>query len=180
MRFLISTALAIVLSMSMSACTEEEVAELPPPAKLTHEAMGYYCNMTVTEHHGPKGQIRLKSQNKPVWFSSVRDTIAFTLLPEEPKDIIAIYVTDMSNPEAWENSENGDWVEAKSAHYVTGSTKNGGMGAPEPVPFASKENAEKFAGQHGGKVVTFTDIPHGAILGPVEVTSSYDKKEHGG
>jgi len=180
MRFLTSAALAIVFSMSMSACMEEEVTELPPPAPLTHEAMGYYCNMTVTEHHGPKGQIRLKSQDKPVWFSSVRDTIAFTLLPEEPKDISAIYVTDMSNPEAWENPENGDWIEAKSAHYVTGSAKSGGMGAPEPVPFASKENAEKFVAQHGGMIVTFAEIPHSAILGPVEVTSSHDKKEHGG
>ena len=180
MRALTSIGSTLALAISLSACMEEEIVEAPPPSPLTHEAMGYYCNMTVAEHHGPKGQIRLKSMNKPVWFSSVRDTIAFTLLPEEPKDIIAIYVTDMSKPEAWENPENGDWIEAKTAHYVTGSTKNGGMGAPEPVPFVSKEKAEHFAIQYGGKVVVYKDIPHSTILGPVEITRSHGKKGNGG
>ena len=180
MRPLTSTCLAIILAVALSACSDEEQAELPPPAPLTQEAIGYYCNMTVREHHGPKGQIRLKSEEKPIWFSSVRDTIAFTLLPEEPKDIWAIYVTDMSRPETWENPETGDWIEAKSALFVIGSTRNGGMGAPEPVPFSSKAAAEKFASQYGGEIVGLSDISENSILGPVEVGNNHQNMENGG
>ncbi len=180
MRLLTSTCFAIILAAGLSACGDEQQAELPPPAVLTQEAIGYYCNMTVKEHSGPKGQIRLKSADKPVWFSSVRDTIAFTLLPEEPKDIWVVYVTDMSKAEAWENPETGDWIEAETALFVIGSTRTGGMGAPEPVPFSSQEAAEKFADRYGGEIVGLSDIPEDAILGPVEVGIDRQNMEPGG
>jgi hypothetical protein len=51
----------------------------------------------VLDHPGPNGQIFIKGQAEPVWFASVRDTVAFTLLPEEPKDVTAIYVNDMAS-----------------------------------------------------------------------------------
>jgi copper chaperone NosL len=136
--------------------------------------------MTVREHHGPKGQIRLKSEDQPIWFSSVRDTIAFTLLPEEPKDIWVVYVTDMSKAETWESPENGNWIEAKTALFVIGSNRNGGMGAPEPVPFSSQKAAEKFANRYGGEIVGLSDIPENAILGPVEVGDNHQNMEQGG
>ena len=59
------------------------------------DAVGYYCSMIVVDHGGPKAQIYLDAEAKPIWFSSVRDAIAFTLLPDEPKAIAAIYVNDM-------------------------------------------------------------------------------------
>ena len=177
MRKLLSTWLLVLITGLFSGCLEKEVAELPPPALLTDDAIGYYCNMTVTEHQGPKGQIRLKNLDNPVWFSSVRDTIAFTLLPEEPKSIDAIYVTDMSKESAWENPEGNDWIEISSAYFVMGSTKNGGMGAPEPVPFSTRETAEKFAEKFGGNVVTYADIPESSILGPVEIGSTQTNED---
>lgn len=180
MRLLTSTGLAIILAAGLSACGDEEQAELPPPASLTQEAIGYYCNMTVREHPGPKGQIRLKSENQPIWFSSVRDTIAFTLLPEEPKDIWVVYVSDMSKSETWESPVNGNWIEAKSALFVIGSIRTGGMGAPEPVPFSSQEAAEKFANQYGGEIVGLSDIPENEILGPVDVGNNHQNMEQGG
>ena len=85
----------LALALTTTACGEEQVAEAPPPAELTREAIGYYCNMIVEDHSGPKGQIFLSDKSDPIWFSSVRDAIAFTLLPEEPKNIAAIYVNDM-------------------------------------------------------------------------------------
>ncbi len=180
MLFLKSSCLAVVLAFGLSACTEEEIAKLPAPAPLTIEAVGYYCNMTITDHQGPKGQVRLKSLKKPLWFSSVRDTVAFTLLPEEPKDIIVVYVTDMSNPDAWTNPENRDWIEAMAAHFVIGSSKKGGMGAAEPVPFATRQAAEGFAAEYGGKIAAFSEIPESAVLGTVEIGSNNDNKEYGG
>jgi len=179
MRFSILAYLSIGLMVGLSGCVEQEVVEVPPPAPLTDQAVGYYCNMTMTEHQGPKGQIRLKSRKDPVWFSSVRDTVAFTMLPEEPKDIQAVYVTDMSNEASWRDPENSTWIAAKTAHYVMGSRKNGGMGAPEPVPFATKEAAQIFSRQYGGNIVAFSDIPESSILGPVELSNNPQIKEPG-
>ncbi|MHA1151431.1 MAG: nitrous oxide reductase accessory protein NosL, partial [Alphaproteobacteria bacterium] len=97
-----------------------------------------------------------------------------------PKDIWAVYVTDMSEAETWENPETGDWIEARSALFVIGSSRRGGMGAPEPVPFSSREAAAKFADQYGGEIVGLSDIPDHAILGPVEIGDNHQNTEHGG
>ncbi|NIQ52250.1 MAG: hypothetical protein GWN85_01855, partial [Gemmatimonadetes bacterium] len=53
----------------------------PLPVEITRDHIGYYCNMIVVDHVGPKGQVHIKGRADPVWFSSVRDTIVFTLLP---------------------------------------------------------------------------------------------------
>jgi len=156
-----------VVLLLLTGCDDEKLAELPPPAKISREATGYYCSMTVVDHKGPKGQIILASrQDDPLWFTSVRDTVAFTLLPEEAKDIAAIYVTDMAAAGEWDHPESGPWwIEARSAWYVIGSDRRGGMGAPEAVPFGTKDAAETFAAKNGGQVFAFADIPHDAILG---------------
>ncbi len=154
------------LLLLAAACGEEQMGEAPPPAELTREAIGHYCKMIVQDHKGPKGQIFLSGKPEPIWFSSVRDTLAFTLLPEEPKDIAAIYVNDMGRA-SWDQPEAGTWIEAKSAWYVIGSTRQGGMGAPEAVPFSKRADAEDFAAAHKGRVVAFSEIPSDAILGEV-------------
>lgn len=157
--------LALVLLTLLAAC-EEPPAAPPPPASLTQEAVGHYCGMTVAAHAGPKGQIHVAGRAQPYWFTSVRDTKAFTLLPEEPKDLAAIYVTDMSGVRNWR--EPGPWIDARQAHYVIGSSQTGGMGAPEAVPFSDRTAAEAFAAGHGGRIVGWAAIPADYVLGPAE------------
>lgn len=157
-------ALALVAALSLAACGEEaETAAKPAPQELTREAVGYYCNMIVAAHAGPKAQLFLHGEAVPLWFSSVRDAVAFTLLPEEPKRIAAIYVNDMGVA-AWDAPEPGTWIEAETARYVIGSRMRGGMGAREAVPFADPAAAEAFAERHGGRVVGFAEIPQDYIL----------------
>lgn len=139
---------------------------MPDANTLTRDANGYYCLMTVEYHKGPKGQIIL-SDNKVLWFTSVRDTIAFTLSPEEPKNIAAIYVNDMSKAE-WDNPGADNWIDAKKAWYVLGSNKTGGMDAPEAVPFGNKVSAQQFAKDNGGKVKFYDVIPKEYITGTSE------------
>ena len=74
----------------------------------------------------------------------MRDTIAFTLSAEEPKNIVAMYVNDMTNAD-WDNPGVDNWIDARNAWYVLGSNVSGGMGAPEAVPFSTKEKAALFA-----------------------------------
>jgi copper chaperone NosL len=156
----LSTLLIIIL---LTACEKNQPVEVPPAQKLTREANGYYCLMTVTDHSGPKGQILLTGQQQALWFTSVRDTIVFTLSPGEPKNIAAIYVNDMTNAN-WDDPGADNWIDAHKAWYVLGSKHTGGMGAPEAVPFSTKATAESFARQQGGSVYTFISIPPEYIL----------------
>ena len=168
------TALAVLLLLS--ACGEDQSVDVPEPQELTRAAIGHYCNMIVVDHAGPKGQIVLTDKAEPIWFSSVRDTIAFTLLPEEAKNIAAIYVNDMGRA-SWTAPEAGTWIDARAAWYVIGSGRRGGMGAPETVPFSQRPAAEAFVAEHGGQIVAFAEIPSDAVLG--EVQESDQPAAHG-
>lgn len=181
--------LALVLGslfgvVSLMGCNQDVTEAAPPPHALTPAAIGHYCGMNLLEHAGPKGQIILASQTDPIWFSSARDTVAFTLLPEEPKDIRAIYVSDMAKAPSWEDPGANNWVDARKAFFVVGSSAQGGMGAPETVPFSNRPAADEFVAQHSGRVVTFGEIPRDYVLGsepaaadPVEATGLGDMHE---
>ena len=154
----------------LAACSGDTVPlPPPPPAEAGDEATGYYCGMLLMDHAGPKGQVHLASRDAPLWFSSVRDTIAFLRLPEEAKDITAVYVNDMGAARNWDQPESGTWVDAHTAWFVIDSTMRGGMGANEAVPFASREAADAFRAEHGGEVVRLADIADDYVLGPVEL-----------
>ena len=47
---------------------------------------------------------------------------------------------------------------------VIESRKQGGMGAPETIPFSDRADAERFVAEHGGRIVTFTDVPQAYVL----------------
>lgn len=151
----------------LTACGKSPVAEIPAAQTLTREASGYYCLMTVVNHKGPKGQILLTDKPQALWFTSVRDTIAFTRSPEEPKNVAAIYVNDMSDAN-WDDPGADNWIAARAAWYVIGSEVSGGMGAPEAVPFSTKEKAALFAMKNGGSVHSFDSIPEAYIQNSVD------------
>lgn len=156
----------VLIGLALAGCRDEKAAEIPPPQRMTAEAVGNYCGMNVLEHPGPKGQIVFSRVLTPVWFSSVRDTVAFTLLPEEAKTYQAIYVSDMARAPSWDKPGADNWVEARQAVYVIESRVTGGMGAAEAVPFSERAAAERFAAENGGRVVAFAEIPRDYILGP--------------
>lgn len=163
----------------LAACGQEQTAEAPPaPLEVADDATGHYCGMLVSTHDGPKGQIHLASREDPIWFTSVRDTVAFTRLPEEPKDILAIYVNDMAKAEQWNQPEEGTWMDAREAWFVIESERRGGMGAPEAVPFSDEMAAEGFRANYGGRLVRFDDIPDDFVLGPVELTDHDHDHDH--
>ena len=107
--------LAAAFSVALAGCSDEGTVAPPPPFALTADAIGRYCGMNVLEHPGPKGQVILGKIPEPIWFSSARDAVAFTMLPEEPKDIAAIYVSAMAEAPSWDEPGEGNWVEARQA-----------------------------------------------------------------
>ena len=149
--------IAMALGMMLAACSEEPGVDAPAPVATTPDATGHYCGMLLAEHAGPKGQILLKSANQPVWFTSVRDTFTFLELPEEPKDIAAVYVSDMGKAPSWEKPGDDNWILADKAVYVVESDRVGGMGGAEAVPFGEEASAKAFIEEHGGRVVPFDE-----------------------
>jgi len=161
---------AFLLLPLLNGCSDDTTSvEVPGPIAMTEEAVGHYCNMNILEHTGPKAQIHLKNIQFPIWFSQVRDAIAFMRLPEETQEPVAIYVNDMGKATDWDFPADDTWIEISSAFFVIESNRIGSMGAPEAVPFSSREAADNFAGKYGGKVVLLDEIPDAYVLGPVDL-----------
>lgn len=155
----------LLTALVLASCGPKNAGPPPPPFALTAEATGHYCGMSLLEHKGPKGQIILASGSEPIWFSSARDALSFTMLPDEAKDIRAVYVSDMASAQSWDDPGATNWIDAHKAFFVIGSTRQGGMGAPETVPFSDRAAADKFAATYGGQVVTFDEVPRDYVLG---------------
>ncbi|SUB02350.1 NosL [Pannonibacter phragmitetus] len=163
------------LALLLAACQPEAATQRPEPVAMTAASLGHYCQMNLLEHPGPKAQVHLAGMDgKPLFFSQVRDAIAYQRMPEQSGVITAIYVSDMGKAESWDKPGADNWIAADAAVYVTGATVQGGMGAPELVPFSSREKAEAFAAGHGGQLVTLKDIPDEEILAPVEFATDAD------
>ena len=163
-RALALLAIGLLTVSGAAGCSEDDdVVARPAPLEPTREASGHYCGMILVDHSGPKAQVHLPGEAEPVWFSSVRDAIAFTMLPEEPRNYTAIYVNDMGVAQ-WEAPEPDTWIDANGASYVIGSDRMGGMGVPEAVPFATREAAEGFVAAHGGRIVALTEVPESYIF----------------
>ena len=166
--------LPICLALTLAACREDEVAALPDPVSMTDEALGYYCQMNLDEHPGPKAQVHLEGQPAPLFFAQVRDAIAYQRMPEQSHAILAIYVSDMGAAVSWEEPGVNNWTAADTAYYVVGARIDGGMGAPELVPFADQAKAEDFVKAQGGQVLGLADIADEIVLAPVEFTLDAD------
>ena len=158
---------SIVITLALAACgqtTTSAPAELPKAQVITEHSKGYYCTMNLAEHNGPKAQIFLDSKpNEPLWFSTVTQIFGFVQHPGEPKDIAAIYVSDMGAVADWNTPNSDVWIDAKTAYYVIDSQFVGGMGTADALPFADASKAQAYAQQHGGKVVTFDTMPESYI-----------------
>lgn len=169
MRPLRLLAAAALLALALVACDDDQgkvVSVVPQEPGL--DSVAHYCGMIVANHPGPKGQIFLKGQDAPVWFASVRDTVAYTMLPDEQQTVRAIFVNDMGRATDWERPAPGTWVEARAAFYVAGSDAHSGMGGREIVPFGTRDAAERFAADHGGGIYRFGEIPERFVLGDDE------------
>lgn len=153
----------------LSACSGDVTqAEKPMAIALTEEAAGHYCQMVILEHEGPKAQLHLAGMLAPLWFSQVRDGIAYLKSPEQSAEILVLYVNDMGAAISWAEPGRENWIDAASAYFVVGSDAVGGMGAPELAPFADMEKAEDFATQRGGEVLRLAEISAETVLSPVE------------
>ncbi|WP_191569436.1 nitrous oxide reductase accessory protein NosL [Paracoccus yeei] len=163
-------ALILVLCLGLAAC-RQDVAQDITPVELTAETLGHFCQMNLLEHPGPKAQVHLEGMpGTPLFFSQVRDAIAYARLPEQSHPILAIQVNDMGAGGAtWDDPGRGNWITAGDAFFVLGSAREGGMGAPEAVPFGTRDAADAFAAKEGGTVMRLSEIPDDLVLTPEDM-----------
>ncbi len=167
--------LALACVALLVACDGRQATTPPPPAELTSDAVGHYCSTVIAEHPGPKAHIFAGNREEPVWFPSVRDMFAYTMLPEENRAVRAIYVSDTGATDDYADIAEGAWIEARKAHYVLGSEIQGGMGLPEAVPFADRGQAAVFAERYGGEVVSFDEVSPDFVFTEIDLSTTGDK-----
>ncbi|MFV2054394.1 nitrous oxide reductase accessory protein NosL [Aliiroseovarius sp. YM-037] len=165
----------ILTLLALTAC-KEEVAQDTSALPMTADAVGHYCQMNLLEHDGPKAQAHLAGlPGAPLFFSQVRDVVAYMRMPEQSHEILAVWVSDMGAPGAtWAAPGAANWIAARDAIYVVGGQAVGGMGAPEIVPFSDPEKATAFAKANGGDVMPLAEIPDSAVLAPVVLDGDAD------
>ncbi|CAG0984155.1 MAG: copper resistance protein CopZ [Rhizobiaceae bacterium] len=160
---------------ALAGCSDDTTASIPKAVTMTEEALGHYCQMNLTEHPGPKAQVHLDGLPQPLFFSQVRDAIAYQRMPEQSHAIRTVYVSDMGAPAAsWEQPGVDNWILADKALFVVGSRITGGMGAPELVPFSARQKAEAFVAENGGEIRELAQIEDEDVLTPVEFATDAD------
>lgn len=157
--------IALALLLLLTACKQD--APIPLPVAMTPTSTGYFCQMQIMEHPGPKAQVHLATYpGKPLFFSQVKDAVAYLRMPEQIDTVTATYVSDMGAAASWDDPGAMNWIAADTALYVVGSSARGGMDAPEFVPFADPARARAFAAAQGGQVFTLAQIPDAALIPP--------------
>jgi copper chaperone NosL len=166
---------ALLFALLLTACQDEAVQNTDPVA-LTAETIGHFCQMNLLEHEGPKAQVHLEGlPGMPLFFSQVSDLVVYLRLPEQSHIVLAIYVSDMGAAGAnWSEPGATNWIDATTARYVVGADIEGGMGAPEVVPFATEDAALAFVADHGGSVMALEAIPDSAIAAPISNAATGD------
>lgn len=177
-------ALAMLLASALAAgCgSDTAVAETPtqPVSVIPAQARGHYCGMYLSEHAGPKGQIRVRDLAAPLWFTSIREVFSFLSAPDEPKAVTGVYVQDMGHRQTDGGFGPDAWIDARTAWYVIGSATPGPAEADDAVPFARRDQAEAFRAAHGGRVVSFAAMPDTFVrAGSADTASSGDTPAQG-
>ena len=91
-------------------------------------------------------------------FCSTRDMFSYYLDPENTRNVSQILVHDMSKmPWGSDSIDDKYFIDAKTAWFVTGSEKTGAMGKTL-ASFSLQSDAQAFADEFGGKVLSFADV----------------------
>jgi len=161
-----SIILCLVALSILSACSDNSAQQAVIHQAVAMESSDecHLCGMLITHFDGPKGEIFRKEQGDKVFkFCSTRDMFSYYLDPENTRNVSQIMVHDMSKmPWGSDSIDDKHFIDAKTAWFVTGSEKTGAMGKTL-ASFSLQTDAQAFADQFGGKVLSFKDINQGSL-----------------
>ena len=144
--------LALILAASLlTACGNDKPAvRLEAEATIPADAHDYFNHMGLHDTRGSKGQVQRSDSGEVIWFDSVRTTLTYLRLPETANQPLAAWVSTHDSP--------AHWLAVKDAWLVQTPQAPQLIGKDDYIPFADQASAEKFAGEHQGKVLRAGDI----------------------
>lgn len=145
--------LSLPLFAALVACSPSQHSSAEP-VTITAGTACSLDGMILADFPGPKGQIHYAS-GEPDFFCDTMELLSMYLQPEQQRRITGIYTQDMANA-SWEKPEN-NWIDARQAYYVHGSSMHGSMG-PTLASFSTAEAANDFAEKFGGEVLRFEEV----------------------
>jgi copper chaperone NosL len=163
-----------VAAASVAGCLGTDDAA-PAPVAVSDAAACDECGMVISKHPGPNGEIYWteadpESHDPPFHFDSLKQCFFphYFEGTDAGRSLDAAYVTDYSAVDYSVNAQGGTsyvtshadadaFADATELQYVVESDVEGAMG-PDFVPFSDPGDAEGFADEHGGTVVSFDEI----------------------
>lgn len=126
----------------------------------------HLCGMLISNFTGPKAELFRKGitqadGNAVKKFCSTRDMFSFYLDPENKRNVTSILVHDMSKA-PWDAPKDEFFIDARTAWYVIGSSQTGAMGKTL-ASFSKQTDAEAFASEFGGRVISFEQIRYDVL-----------------
>jgi copper chaperone NosL len=155
-KVLILASLVSLILLTGCSKTEEQISVAPEPVIIQNGEECDLCGMYINRFPGPKGQVFERGGIPAKRFCSTRDMFAYALQPEHKHRIEHIYVHDVATA-PWDSQENAQYIDAKTALFVTGHKLNGAMG-PALASFSKQADAEYFIQKNGGKILTFDEV----------------------
>lgn len=151
-----AAAAALATALVLTACGKSGSGnETVAPREIEQGTSCTLDGMLLADYPGPKAQIHYADRADPDWFCDTVEMFHVYLSPEQVRAVRALYVQDMGKAD-WDKPL-GLWIDARKAFFVVGSKRHGSMG-PTIASFAQQADAEKFAGEYGGKVYPFSAI----------------------
>ena len=149
--------LILLLGLPLIACEQDKQTKPTQQAEAIadHEEC-HLCGMQINHFAGPKGQVFGHGQVHSIKFCSTLDLFSWALQPENQARMSALYVHDMTQGH-WEKPHDNPFIDAKTAWYVWGHKAKGAMGKTL-ASFATKEAAEQFSQENGGKVYRYGEV----------------------
>jgi copper chaperone NosL len=164
--------LAVITVLIIGVTTLMSCSDKAEKQKMLHQAVAiesadecHLCGMLITRFDGPKGEVFRKETGEQVFkFCSTLDLFSYYLDPENKRNVAQILVHDMSKmPWGSESIDDKYFIDAKTAWYVAGSEKTGAMGKTL-ASFSQQSDAQAFAKEFGGKVLSFADINYDVLM----------------
>jgi copper chaperone NosL len=158
--------LALIIALSIAVTSLMSCSDKSAQQQVIHQAVAmesgdecHLCGMLITRFGGPKGEVFRKELDDKVFkFCSTRDMFSYYLDPENKRNVAQMLVHDMSKmPWGSDSIDDKYFIDAKNAWFVAGSEKMGAMGQTL-ASFSQQKDAQAFAKEFGGKVVSFKEV----------------------
>ncbi|KGJ87869.1 nitrous oxide reductase accessory protein NosL [Thalassotalea sp. ND16A] len=161
---LVKLLLPLISLTFLISCSEQQQQQVVLQAQAIESSDEcHLCGMLISNFSGPKGELYRKDRAEKIHkFCSTRDMFSFYLDPENKRNVTSIYVHDMSKM-PWDEPNDGYFIDARVAWFVTGSSKTGAMGKTL-ASFSKESDANAFAEEFGGDVLAFDNVDMSKLM----------------